>query len=52
MRKELRNPAIWHESQMPDWAGFNLGQILYGAKLQSNAGVGGMRDAVLELTGT
>ena len=26
---------------MPDWAGLNLGQILYGAKLQSNAGVGG-----------
>ena len=32
--------------------GPQFGSNLYGAKLQSNAGVGGMRDAVLELTGT
>ena len=27
MREEFRNPALWLESQMPDWAGLILGQI-------------------------
>ena len=31
---------------------FGSNSPLYGAKLQSNAGLGGKRDAVLELTGT
>ena len=41
MRKELRNPAFWHESQMPDWAGLISGQIPHCTEQNSSQMPGG-----------
>ena len=41
MPKELRNPAFWHESQMPNWAGLILGQIPHCTEENSSQMPGG-----------